>query len=245
MKNKNISENFEFRATTLEERKEFYKKEFSVEKIKNWFKKNKMPLPQLCAIDAGSETGFLINKKYKNIMLYFEFTELKKKIEKYIPEDIYYDRNVYAEPKKVLENLNFKNYLKQELVFDVDSNNIKCNHQGLVCEKCLKKAYDFAIKMKKILEKQFKKVIIVYSGRGFHLHVLDEKAYCLDNAERKKLSKKLSDFPIDPWVSGGNISLIRMPFSLHGEVSRIVTPIENDSWNKSTIPNFLKIQRVK
>lgn len=234
-----MGKNFEFRASTIEERKRFYEKEFSIEKIKKWFKENKMPLPQICAIDAGSETDILINKKYKNFMLYFEFKDLKKKIKKYLPEDLYYDRNIYENPKKVLDSLNFKKYSMQELVFDVDSNNIKCNHCEEVCEKCLKKAYIYSLKIKKMLEKKFKRVIMVYSGRGFHLHVLDIKAYNLTLKERKKISEEFSNFPIDPWVSRGYIRLIRMPFSLHGEVSRVVVPVKNN-WQKKAIPNFLK-----
>lgn len=50
---------FPFRSSTLTERKEFYEKEFSIEKAKEWFRKNKMPLPQLCAIDSGTETRII------------------------------------------------------------------------------------------------------------------------------------------------------------------------------------------
>ena len=55
--------NFPFRHSTLSERKEFYEKEFSVSKIKKWFKSNNLPLPQLCALDPGSETKIILDKK--------------------------------------------------------------------------------------------------------------------------------------------------------------------------------------
>ena len=76
----------EFRISTLSERKEFYDREFSVAKVKAWFRKNNLQLPQLCAVDAGSESGIILDKKNKNTMLYFKFSELQKKIRKYLPE---------------------------------------------------------------------------------------------------------------------------------------------------------------
>src|SRR3989338_6437417 len=112
----------EFRKSTLNERKEFYEKEFSIAKVKAWFKKNNMPLPQLCAVDAGSESGIILDKKNKDKMLYFKFSELKGKIKKYLPEDIYYDRNRYKSPDKILKTLDFnnlKNRVSEELVFDI------------------------------------------------------------------------------------------------------------------------------
>ena len=175
----------EFRTSTLAEREEFYEKEFSLEKAKKWFRKNKMPFPQLCAIDAGSDTKIILDKKNKDKMLYFKFKDLKKYIKKYIPEDIYYDRNHYKNPDKILNTLNFKNNIFQELAFDVDVDNIgkKVNKTNL------KKTYNWALKIKKILKSEFnfKKIQIVYSGRGFHVHVFDKKAYFLTIQERSNI----------------------------------------------------------
>ncbi len=225
-----------FRPSTLEERKEFYEKEFSLKKVKMWFKSHNLPLPQLCALDAGSETKIIMNKKWKGSMFYFPFKELAKKIKKYCPEDVYYDRNTYKNPKQVLKTLNFNNWLKQGLVFDIDLENMskEVNNKNLV------KLYAIAVKMKNLLEKDFNKVSIVYSGRGFHIHVLDKKAFFLNIKERENLNKKFSNFPIDPWVSQGHIRLIRMPYSLHGIVSRKCIPIKTKFKFKETIPKFLK-----
>lgn len=235
-----------FRPSTLSERKEFYEREFSIIKVKSFFRKNGIKTPQICALDAGTETGIIIDKKLKNTILYFPFTELKEKTKKYIPEDVYYDRNAYSNPKEVLKSLNFNNWLSQELVFDVDSDNIKCNHpkNQPLCNKCLKKVYGSAVGMKKQLENYFKKIILVYSGRGFHIHILDKKAYNLTTKEREKLNKIFSKFPIDPWVSRGYIRLIRMPYSLNSLVSRKVIPLDkkNELSKKDTFPKFLKIE---
>jgi len=238
--------NVPFRPSTLSEREEFYEKEFSITKIKAFFRKNKMKIPQICALDAGTETGIIIDKKLKNTMLYFPFNELKEKIKKYTPEDVYYDRNIYSNPKNVLKSLNFNSWLSQELVFDIDSDNIKCNHSKNqpLCKKCLIKSYKGAVKMKKQLKKYFDNILLLYSGRGFHIHILDKKAYNLTKNEREKLNKTFSKFPIDPWVSRGYIRLIRMPYSLNSLVSRKVIPLYNKYQinEKDTIPNFLKIK---
>lgn len=231
-----------FRASSLEERKKFYEEEFDIEKVKKWFADSGMRAPQLCAVDAGSETGIILNKKWKESLFYFPFNELKKKIEKYMPEDVYYDRNIYSDERKVLRTLKFNDWKMQELVFDIDADDISCgfHKSGRVCYSCIGRAFQFAMKMKRELMKDFKKIGIVYSGAGFHVHVFDKKAFLLSSSERKKLNEKFSSYPIDPWVSDGDISLIRMPFSLNSRISRKVLPIENLKFNKiKTYPRFL------
>ncbi len=231
----------EFRASTLEERKEFYEKEFDINKVKRWFSSNNMKLPQLCALDAGTETRIIVNKKFKGKMLYFPFNELKKKIKQYIPEDVYYDRNFYDNPLSVLNGLKFNKWEKQELAFDIDADNIKCKclKGEKLCDSCVKRAFELTKKMKTRLEKRFRDIKIVYSGRGFHLHVFDKSAFLLSVKEREELNKKFSRFPIDGWVSRGYIRLIRMPYSLNGLVSRKVIPIRDRFNKENAYPKFL------
>ncbi len=235
---------FSFKISTLKERREFYEKEFSIDKVKSWFEANMIKLPQICAFDAGTHSGIFLDEKFRNKLFYLRFEDIMKKIEKYYPEGVYYDRNVYENPDKVLDELNFENPISQELAFDIDVDNIKDVEQedGKEYEKILEEAHLQTLKMKEELEKEFKKVLAVYSGRGFHLHVIDKKAYALTNAERQKLSERFSKiYPIDPWVSRGYIRLIRMPYSLNGIVSRIVTPMDRNDFNKEKIiPKFLK-----
>lgn len=231
----------EFRVSKLVERKEFYEKEFDLGKVVKWFKDSGMKLPQLCAVDAGSDTEIIVNKKLKNVMLYFPFKEIKEKIKKYIPEDVYYDRNIYTNPEKVLKKLKFKNHIAQELAFDIDANNIEKNcKKREICNSQIDLAFEWAKKMKKELEKDFENVEIIYSGRGFHLHVLDKKAFLLSVKERRALNEKFSNFPIDEWVSGGFIRLIRMPYTLNALVSRKVVPVDGLKFEKEkAYPEFL------
>lgn len=231
-----------FRPSSLEERRKFYDTEFSLNRVKSWFKQNKVLLPQLCAIDAGTESGIILHKSWKNIMFYFPFSQLKQKIRKYLPEDVYYDRNTYENPKKVLNEKKRSKWIKQELAFDIDVDNLNCKHNKKeeVCNVCILKAHELAIKLKSQLKKLgFKKISIDYSGRGFHVHVFDKTAYNLSIKDRDSLNKKFKRFAIDPWVSRGHIGLMRLPYTLHGLVSRKVTPINKKFNAEKTIPKFL------
>ena len=232
-----VKKDVDFRSSSLEERERFYKEEFSISKIKKWFSSSGMRLPQLCAIDAGSETDIILNKKWKNQLFYFHFNELNKKIKKYIPEDIYYCRNFYDNPREVLNRMNLKDWKEQELVFDIDLDNLS---SGILNNKNIQKAFQWTFKMRRELQKDFEKVVIVYSGRGFHIHVFDKKVFFLSRNQRKIVVKKFSKFPIDPWVSMGNIDLIRMPYSLHGLVSRVVVPLKDMKFDEEkTYPRFM------
>lgn len=230
---------YPFRPATLAERRAFYEKEFSIRKLKAYFKGKP---PQLCALDAGTETGIIINKKLKGFMLYCKFENLMEKIRQYVPEDVYYDRNRYGDPEEALRTLKFNQWMTQELVFDVDTDNIRCTCRK-VCDTCLTNAYREALKLNGELHKKFQHTKILYSGRGFHIHVLDKSAYKLSIPEREQLNKRFGKFPIDPWVSRGYIRLIRMPYSLNALVSRTVVPIRKKPGNE-TVPKFLKLSSV-
>lgn len=242
-----------FRVSSLEERKEFYAKEFNSKKCISWFKIK----PQLLAVDLGTETGIIKDKKKINRIINFkaDFKNLREKLVNYMPEDIYYDRNLYRDVNLVLRKLNFrkvidtKNWLGQELAFDVDADNIecKCKKGGLrFCVNCLEKAKKECIRLYDRLNKEFNFLRITYSGRGYHLHVDDKEAFKMSVKERRKLNNKLKKFPIDPWVSAGRIRLIRLPYSLNSLVSRIVIPLNIKELNKfdplkdrRAIPKFL------
>src|SRR4030067_302758 len=85
-----------------------------------------------------------------------------------------------------------------------------------------------AVQQHEHLEKEYSNLKIVYSGRGFHIHVFDEEAYGLKEKERREIARvvKKKGFAIDEWVTVGEMRLIRLPYSLHGLVSRTVLPLE-------------------
>jgi len=243
------------RLTTLEERKQFYTKEFNPSKVSEWF------------IGGIGNTHFAViigrhtkifPEKYKEdastTIIIDEFKDLEDvqgQILEFLPEAVYYDRNVYDKNGRKIA---------QELAFDLDPENITCpihgsledkmkRQQGLsFCEIEFDMVKKEAIGLYDFLRNHFSDLKVVYSGRGFHLHVLDPIAYKLTTQERLDLARhaKGKGFHIDEWVTSGEYRLIRLPYSLNGLVSRIVLPLRKDEiesfdavHDERCLPNFL------
>lgn len=232
------------RYTSLEERAIFYREEFSLKLVKQWLKPLEAFGRLAFAVIMGRHTH-IFRKEYAEdaettiiIDKYKSLTDLKKQILEFLPESVYYDRNLYDVNGEILG---------QELAFDLDPENLTCpihgtledkmqRHQGLsFCEIELKMVKEETAKLYERLKKQFSDLRIVYSGRGFHIHVLDEETLGWNRRRRRELAKKLKaeGFLMDDWVTSGGMRLIRLPYSLHGMVSRIVLPI-----TESELPNF-------
>ncbi|MFA5572126.1 MAG: DNA primase [Crenarchaeota archaeon] len=243
------------RYATLAERKEFYTKEFKIGSLANWFG-DKMDRTKFALI-MGKHTNIFLDKYKKDISTtiiidqYNGLTDIRKQIIDFLPEAVYYDRNRYDETGQKIG---------QELAFDLDPENINCPIHGTLEDK-IKRGQGLSFckielemvrkktnKLYKYLEGTFSAMRIVYSGRGFHLHVLDECSYGLNTKQRLKLAREVkhAGFPIDEWVTSGEHRLIRLPYSLNGLVSRIVLPLEkreierfNAIYDHRCIPKFL------
>jgi len=245
------------RYATLEERKQFYTKEFDVAKAAEWFRCGFGGV-KFAAI-MGRHTGIFLEKYREDaettiiIDEYKDTQDVIEQVVEFLPEAVYYDRNLYNQDDKVFG---------QELAFDLDPENIECpvhgtladkmaRQQGLgFCEIELDLARKEAVGLFERLGKQYSDVRAVYSGRGFHLHVFDQDAYKLTFDERLVLAQQVKGegFHIDEWVTSGESRLIRLPYSLNGLVSRIVLPLKKDeleSFNafhdKRCLPQFLSI----
>jgi len=253
---------FGFRISNLEDRKEFYEKEFDIQKLKIWFRK----FPQYFCLDIGTETGIYrpeLKKKFNRIIILrpnLTLEQLREKAIFYLPEDLYYDRNVYRDPAKCAGCFRFEkcwecdNFLGQELIFDIDPENIECPDCGKkeypnFCPTCLGMALRQGLEMKKLLAGRFRDIELAYSGRGCHVHVHDEAAFKLTKQERAELNEEFKRFAFDRWVSDGTKRLVRVPYSLNALVSRSVLPLKDDEIEKfnplkenSSIPQFLRIQ---
>jgi len=222
------------RYATLDEREQFYSTEFNLEKVAQWFggQSGKIKF----AVIMGRHTK-IYPEKYKEdvsttiiIDDYKNLEDVKGQILEFLPEAVYYDRNVYSENDQKIG---------QELAFDLDPENITCPIHGTLadkmkrlqglsfCELELEMVKHEAIHLYEFLENRFSQVRAVYSGRGFHLHVLDQTAFAFNAQERQDLAKKVktAEFHIDEWVTSGEMRLIRLPYSLNGLVSRIVLPL--------------------
>jgi DNA primase catalytic subunit len=223
------------RYSTLQERKQFYTEEFDTRKVAEWLEMHKGKVK--FAVIIGRHTK-IYPQKYKEdagttiiIDKYESLSDVREQIVEFLPEAAYYDRNVYDETDRKTG---------QELAFDLDPENITCPIHGTLADKMerrqglsfckleLKLVKKQAVGLYEHLEKQFSKMKIVYSGRGFHIHVLDPEAYTLSTKERRQIAKTVKEkgFQIDEWVTAGEMRLIRLPYSLHGLVSRVVVPLE-------------------
>jgi DNA primase catalytic subunit len=223
------------RYSTLEERKQFYVEEFNFQKVTEWFTSGLGNTK--FAVIMGRHTK-IYPSKYKDdvttTIILDEFKsleDLRHQILEFLPEAVYYDRNVYVKNDQIVG---------QELAFDLDPENIICpihgtladkmkQHQGLsFCELEFDMVKHEAMGLLDYLEETYSDLHVVYSGRGFHLHVLDPNAYKMSTKERLNLAKKVKQagFHIDEWVTSGEFRLIRLPFSLNGLVSRIALPLK-------------------
>jgi DNA primase catalytic subunit len=225
------------RYSTLKERQQFYSREFDLEKATEWFG-GELGNTKFAVI-IGRHTK-IYPEKYKEdaattiiIDEYRNLENVREQILDFLPEAVYYDRNVYDKEGRVMG---------QELAFDLDPENITCpihgsladkmeRKQGLsFCEVELGMVKQEAVGLYEFLEKSFSDLWVVYSGRGFHMHVLDTDAYKMSTKERLGIARraKQKGFHIDEWVTSGEYRLIRLPYSLNGIVSRITLPLKKD-----------------
>lgn len=227
------------RYSTLGERRQFYRSEFNVDTLREWFGNwNKQAFVKFAVI-IGRHTR-IFPKKYAEdasttiiIDEYEDLGSVKEQILEFLPESVYYDRNIYDAEQSVIG---------QELAFDLDPENLTCpihgsladkmnRHQGLAfCELELNMVKEETGKLCEELDERFSRLSVVYSGRGFHIHVFDKETFTWTRSQRKTLTRELKKkgFLIDEWVTTGGMRLIRLPYSLHGMVSRIVVPIDAD-----------------
>ncbi len=244
------------RYATLRERRRFYQNELDLEKVQEWFKGWEEKV--VFAVIIGRHTRVFL-KKYREdasttiiIDEYTDLVDVQNQILDFLPESVYYDRNVYSGSGKILG---------QELAFDLDPENLVCpvhgtledkmkRFQGLsFCELELDMVKEETVRLYEELEKMFSNMRIVYSGRGFHIHIFDKDVFKWSYKRRKELANglKKKGFLIDEWVTSGGMRLIRLPYSLHGMVSRIVISLkveEMKSFNPirdvRCVPKFLK-----
>jgi len=243
------------RPATLEERKEFYTSEFNLKKVAAWL--HVRPGRTNFAVIIGRHTK-IFPEEYREdsdttiiVDEYRDLRDVQRQVLDFLPEAAYYDRNVYVGNKKT----------GQELAFDLDPENITCPIHGSLADK-LKRGQGLgfcaieldmvrqqAIDLYEHLEKEWSCLKIVYSGRGFHIHVFDAESYGLTKKDRREIAHdvKRRGFAIDEWVTTGEMRLIRLPYSLNGMVSRIVLPLEKNDLRRfdpihdaRCIPRFLR-----
>ena len=239
----------DLRPAGLAKRRAFYSDLMDYEAAERWFAS--FPGERVFALILGRHSG-IYPRRYrslKNIALLVEdarsVRELRPYLLKYLPEGVYYDRNAYASVDGARRGrLDYAHawrsrwFRGQELAFDLDPENLDCpvhgdieakmrRHQGLsFCDWEFQETRRQAAELHDRLAEEWSRLSVVYSGRGFHIHVLDPEAYALSKRERTDIARRYGKrFALDEWVTSGEMRLIRLPHSLHGMVSRVVIPV--------------------
>lgn len=97
-------------------------------------------------------------------------------------------------------------WIKSELIFDVDAKDLpirSCNCDN-VCEICLDEAKDIVADLNDTLKGDLglKNIHLIYSGRGYHIRVLDEEVMKFDSNTRGQIVKYITgaENPTDKYV---------------------------------------------
>lgn len=87
---------------------------------------------------------------------------------------------------------------------------------------------------------------VIYSGQGAHVYIIDDDPFHhYDEPARRVIATDLQEnhgYTIDDKVTIQDNRLLRLPYTLHSKVSRIVTPIESSSFDprSQAQPQFLE-----
>jgi DNA primase catalytic subunit len=111
-------------------------------------------------------------------------------------------------------------------------------------------ALEYGFELERILQEKFdfEDTLVVYSGQGAHVYgVDDDPAYRYPTQARMFIVDYLEDrynIPLDGQVTTDTRRVMRLPYSLHTEVSRVVTPVQDENFDPRTepLPPFLKQQ---
>lgn len=111
----------------------------------------------------------------------------------------------------------------------------------------IEQALKYGFTVQEIFEDDFaaEETMVVYSGQGCHVYLLDtDREHRYDEQSREVINDLLLDeyeIPIDPVVTADRRRVMRLPYSLHADVSRVVSPIDSPAFDFRTeaTPDFL------
>lgn len=165
----------QLQEATLEERKIYYNEEWRREDLP----------PFIAGTIDRREFGFDDDGQGpRNRYNRFQSVErLEVYLKRRYPYAAYSSISYYKVPEKR------EGYEKAELVFDLDAKDLpvkSCCPDGKVCEICLARAKDLVLDFKDIVEDNLalRDVHYVYSGRGYHIRILDEDLMGIGDTER-------------------------------------------------------------
>ncbi len=175
-----------FREVTKKERLLYYRREWSSKKMPDF----------LVETIENREFGFDHTgdgpSDRKNV--FQDVRDLEDYVKATAPYAMFSSVALYEEPREMA------GWLGAELVFDIDAKDLplrRCQSlhpSGQVCPICLEDAKELARDTLIVLKEDFgfQNVHAVYSGRGYHIRVLDEWALRLDGKAREKILAYIS-----------------------------------------------------
>ena len=252
---------YELRPSDLEERRSFYRS-FDLGPSSDWVGRD-----PVYAVIIGRHTG-IYPERYEGdhraplvIDDYRDGDEVVDWVLEFLPEGLYYDRNHYADrslchDRDLRDVWDWDNFEGQQLAFDVDPENVDCPDHGTLeerlsrgeglsfCERAFDISREHTVELHYRMAENYSDVRTVFSGRGFHVHVMDRDARELGRRERRLLADENGDLAIDGFVTEGEMRLMRLPYSLNGSASRVVLPLDPDRVleidpSSEALPDFL------
>lgn len=110
-----------------------------------------------------------------------------------------------------------KGWMKSELAFDIDAKDLplkSCScSSGSVCELCIDEARRIAMEFAETMGKDLglRNINFVYSGRGFHIRVIDDAIMTLEQTERAQIVEYITGgvIPTDVTMALGYSQVFR------------------------------------
>lgn len=186
-----------FKQATLEERRKYYREEWDIKQVPDF----------IGNFIENREFGFDHfgrgpNDRYK---VFSTPDYLKRFLRSKTPFAAYCSVAYYQKPRRR------DGWMKSELVFDVDAKDIpirtcRCDD---VCEICLNEAKEIVGGLIDTLKGDLglKNMHLIYSGRGYHIRVIDDAVMELDSDVRSQILKYIvgSDVPKDKYDDDAGI----------------------------------------
>ncbi len=193
----------EMRETSPDERRQFYSEEW-----------NKRELPDFILHTLSlREFGFDLDgtgpsHRYNQFMTVEQFAEY---VQNRAPYSAFTSVALYEQPSMR------KGWMKSELAFDIDAKDLplkSCNcESGRVCELCIDEARRIAMEFAETMSKDLglHNINFVYSGRGFHIRVIDDAIMTLEQTERAQIVEYItgSVIPTDVTMALGYSQVFR------------------------------------
>lgn len=114
----------------------------------------------------------------------YSIEELAGFLRRQAPYGAYTSVSFYENPAKR------EGYMNAEMVFDIDAKDLPVRNclceKGKVCKICLEDAKDLVLEINDTLRDDFglEKTHFIFSGRGYHIRILDKEAMDMDSQER-------------------------------------------------------------